>query len=494
MKHILHIVLFSVFLIPFTGPTVLMAQQSNTFFLLHDVPQSNLLNPAVQLKCKYYIGFPVIASLQSNYSNTAFTYNDLAGSDTWGFETVYDQMHRTDLVAGEFNSNLIALGYRHKRHYFTFNISERIGTYNTIPKELIGLALHGNSGFIGENAKINGLRPSALYFREYAAGYSRVIDSYFTLGARAKMLFGKAGVYPGKSKAGLTTDATTFDLLLNGDYSLNSSFPMTISDSAGNVSIDFPDPNSLDYMSLLMNRRNIGIAFDFGVIYHYNEKITLSASMLDLGFIKWRSDVNNVNVTGTFNYTGAPPDTDFTSGNYFQQLLDSIREEFYPEFSQDPFISWLPAQIFLGGTYQLRENIYAGLTNRNVIFRHKIHSSFTLSGIADIADRLLATVSWSYLNNSVKNFGAGLALYGRGMQFHIVSDNLLGFFQPFDTRAINIRVGFNLMLGCPREREKKIPEQNYSSPPEGCDCSWAKIPEFRKQYRKEAAKRNKSRK
>ena len=34
------------------------SQQSNTLYMMHDVPQSNLLNPAVQLNCKLFIGVP----------------------------------------------------------------------------------------------------------------------------------------------------------------------------------------------------------------------------------------------------------------------------------------------------------------------------------------------------------------------------------------------------------------------------------------------------
>ena len=46
-------------------------------------------------------GNPLLSSLYLNYSNTAFTYNDLASTDTWNLEEVSKQMHRKDLYTGE---------------------------------------------------------------------------------------------------------------------------------------------------------------------------------------------------------------------------------------------------------------------------------------------------------------------------------------------------------------------------------------------------------
>ncbi|MFO7657601.1 MAG: hypothetical protein R6W78_11075, partial [Bacteroidales bacterium] len=54
-----------------------MGQQSHTLYFLHNVPQSNLLNPAVQNECKLFIGLPLISSLHINLANSGFTYNQL---------------------------------------------------------------------------------------------------------------------------------------------------------------------------------------------------------------------------------------------------------------------------------------------------------------------------------------------------------------------------------------------------------------------------------
>ena len=59
-----------------------------------------------------------------------------------------------------------------------------------------------------------------------------------------------------------------------------------------------------------MNRGNVGLGLDFGLIYKYSDKITLSASLLDLALVRWKTDLNNVRGEGDFEYAG----TDLNQG------------------------------------------------------------------------------------------------------------------------------------------------------------------------------------
>jgi len=471
-----------------SGTDTLLAQQSNTFYLMHEVPQSNLLNPAVQLQCKYFIGIPLLSSIHLSYSNTAFTYNDLAGSDTWNFEGVFDQMHRIDLVSMEAMLHPVSLGYRHKSLYFTFNIAEKVHGYQTVPKDMAEMAVYGNGPFVGETAQFSGFRPGGYQLREYSIGVSKVLGPYLTAGIRARLLFGKANLYAGRSNIDLATGADNFGLVLDSDYTLNSSFPVTYTvDADGNITgivLDEIDP--LQYM---MNRGNRGFGLDFGVIYRYSEQITLSASLLDLGFVRWKTELNNVHGEGVFLYTGTETDTELISAEFLDEISDSLMNSIDVTNTQDPYTYFLPTQLFLAGSYQYSEKISFGLVNRNLIFRSKIHSSFTLSAQADLAERFMATASWSYLNNSLKNVGIGIAYRGKGFQIHAVTDNIIGFFNPFNTRTLNIRAGMNLMLGCPRNKQEQMREESYSRPARGGECPYPEKQEKRRKKRVKAVRR-----
>lgn len=452
-------------------------QQNNTFFLMHNVPQSNLLNPAVQIKCKWFIGIPVLSSTQLNYSNSTFSFNELftqsSGSASLDIDAFYNNIKKTNLLSSELHSDLISVGYRKNDYYFTFNIAEKINLALTYPGLLMDLAWKGNSQFLGETATFNNLSTQSVYYREYAIGISKVWDANNIFGLRAKLLFGKSNLYSGKSEMSLYTDPNTFDLHLKGDVTTSASFPMTITlNSDGNI--NGIEMQEVSLFSFLMNGQNKGFAIDLGVIHRYTENITLSASMLDLGFIRWQSDVNNVNISGSFDYTGTGMGSDFNNVDYMVNLGDSVLNHFNPEITQNKYYSWLPLQLYLGGMYQYAPNLGIGVINRNVIYRNKFHSSLTLSANTAFWDKLSASLSWSYLNNTYKNIGAGLAWYSRGFQFHMISDNLLGIIKPLDARTLNLRFGFSVLLGCPKDKKEEMQMSNkYNSISKG-NCFWAK--------------------
>jgi hypothetical protein len=450
--------------------TVLMGQQSGTMYMMHSIPQSNLLNPAIQAKCGFIAGVP-LGSAYFNYSNTAFTYNDLAATDTWNLYGVHRQMHRSDLYSVEAAVHPIYLGYRHHSWYFSFHVAEKIQVYQIVPGELVETLLYGNGPFVGSTARFNGLRGGGFYLREYSLAVARSFSPKWTFGMRGKILFGKAGIQTSRSRASLTTEETTFSLFLEGDFILNTSFPYTFrQDTEGNINgIVMGDP---DYTGLLLNRRNPGFALDAGAIYRLDDRTTLAVSILDLGFLRWRSDVNNIRASGSFIYKGVPDDPEIVSNAFAAEFRDTVLRSFDLVESQLPYGSFLPPQFFLGGSWKPRERLTLGIVSSNEIYRSKLHSSVTFTAGTDVAERLLLAISWSWLNNSPANAGAVLAYHGKGIQFHVSTDNFLGFFFPFDTRSLNIRGGINLMLGCPRDRERQSGTETYEMSSPGGDCSW----------------------
>lgn len=459
------------------------AQQSNTFYLLHSVPQSNLLNPAVQIKCKWFLGIPGFSSTHISYSNTAFTYKDLTEGNQWNLEQVESQMHRVDLYGGELSLQLIALGHRYKSQYFTFSINERVNLYQTIPQDLAATVIYGNGPFAGSPAKFSAFRPYGIYLREYTFGVSKVLNRSLTAGIRAKFLFGKAGVSTGRSEIGMLTDENTFSLLAEGSYLLNSSMPVSLEqDADGNISgISL---NEINYAQFLLNRGNPGIAVDLGIIYRYNSKLTLSASLLDLGALRWRTDLNTISSEGTFVYERIEPGGDAVSTSFLEEMIDTLQNSFYTTLSHQAYSSLMSSQLYLGWAYQLKEHFSVGMVNRNLILRSKLYSSLTLSATADLKKKVWGTLSWSYLNRNLRNIGAAIAIQGKGFQLHMASDNLLGFFQPFDTRTVNFRVGCNIMFACPRNKKEELEAASYAGNLAGGNCSWA----YQKKLRR---KRNK---
>lgn len=469
-------------------PAGIRAQQANTLYFMHHVPQSNLLNPAVMISCKYHVGIPVLSSLYADYGNTAFSYEDLDAGTTWNTEALAAQVHRSDLYRVEADWHLLSLGYRRGTWYFNLNVAERVRGFATLPGELIRLAVEGNYPGAGNEVKLDGLRPGAIHTREYALGIAKILGPYLTGGVRARLLFGKAGLNPGQSRLRALTGEDNFELSYDAAYRLNASFPMTIEQDADGeitgISVEEIDP-----YGYLLNRRNPGFAMDMGLLYDYSERITLAASLLDLGFIRWRSDVNNIDGEGIFRYSTL----DFGSGlnaGLFSDLSDSLASSINYEVSQEPFTTMLPLQLYLGASYRYNEHLMLGFVNRNVFYRSKWNSSYSFSASTTLKESFSASASWSYLNNSLKNIGIGLAWHGKGLQLHAATDNILGFFYPFNTRTLNLRFGVNLMLGCPRDKKERLQQESLGRLPRGGECPFAEDPDKIRKKRERAVRRS----
>jgi hypothetical protein len=434
------------------------AQQSNTLYMMHSVPQSNQLNPAVQPDCRLFIGLPGLSTLYLNYSNSSFVYNELASGNRLQLNAVFNRLYNNNLISVEAAAYLLSAGYRKEHNYFTFSVADRSYAHLSFPRDLVGLALFGNAQYTGKELRLGHTRLNAAWFREYSAGWSQEMDQYTTLGMRGKLLFGKVNFHTGRSQVGLGTDFETFDLSMQGEVAVNSSFPVVLDiNEAGLIAgAEFEYPG---YRAMLMNPRNVGLAADFGMVHHYSDDVTFSASLLDVGMILWTDDLYNLRGTVDFDYTGVSDEADFSLAGYYRDISDSIVEDVIYEISRKRYVSALPAQLFLGSTYRWRKNVALGMVLRSALVNRRIRASFTTSANLHLADHLHATVSWSLLNNSFKNVGLGMAYTGRGVQMFAVSDNAIGFFRPLDTRTINLRFGVNLMFGCPtsyfRSREPK---------------------------------------
>lgn len=429
----------------------LSAQQNQSLFLMHQIPESNLLNPAVSIPCRWYIGVPLFSSIHFNYGNSFTTYNQLFKPSTDGQRSIeidetINRMHTRDFMGTELHLQLLAVGYRYRNYSFMFTITEKDNFPATLPKEGAELIFNGNTQFEGQNAGIKGSGMYFSHYREYAVSASKRLRSGMYLGARAKLLFGKLNISTPKANINLTTDPTTFDLYFADDLVINSSLPIII-ETDGNRIRSITYDESVSTTELIFNRKNPGVSFDLGIIYPYNDKLTLSASLLDLGVILWRSNLNNVRAGGTFNYTGTTGTAGSTE-NFFRNLADAIIDSLNVDLQQNKYLNMLPLHILAGANYNFTNSIKAGVVFDGVIYRSRLNPSLTLMGQYQPTKNIGLMASYTIQYNSFENIGLGLVLGKNPVQFYILSTNVIGFISPLTTQSLNLRFGLNINLGC----------------------------------------------
>jgi hypothetical protein len=444
MKNLLYLLVISI-------SQALSGQQDQQLFLMHYLGESNFLNPAVQSDCKWFIGLPIISSVHANYANSAFSYKQLiktSGDSTYTLDIdgVVNNLSRRSIIDAEVQTTILALGYKRNNSYFAFSIIDKLNLPVTFPKDAVSLIWKGNTQFEGTEASLRGSAVNFTYYREYAFGLSKGDVNHNFKGLKGKLLFGKLNLSVPNSGASLYTDPSTFDLTFKGPVNINMSAPIIINEINGKIT-SFSYDQNVSLSKLLLNRKNWGIAFDLGFIKQYNKKTIISGSILDLGFIRWRSNLNNIKTNGQFFYKGPLGDSTITT-TYVNDLITAFQDSMHTEITNNAYTTFLPTKFYLGASYAALPKINAGILFSGVLYETKFVTAATVSGDYNPFRHFHVLLSYSLMYKGYNNIGLGFSL-GRGpVQFYAVSDNIAGIIWPLYARNINLRFGLNINLGC----------------------------------------------
>jgi hypothetical protein len=445
------------FLIVF-GVSSFFAQKNFSLYNLKGTPQAFYVNPSFTPKSKLYLSMP-IGFINLGASNSGFSFNELfvkRADDSLAINTegVVEGLNKNNFFSIESQIEVLGFGFKLNDLYLNFSASNRFQFNINYPKDLLQLALEGNGkSFIGERASFDGLGVNLNSYMEYAVGASKEIGDKLNVGARVKFISGIANVNTKKTEIGLYTDPESFALTLDGEAEIQSANSLYYLDSTAILDQQNIINNSLKFA-------NKGLGFDFGATYKINDKISVNASVIDLGFISWKTNVSNyktdkinflfegVDVNELINDSTADP------ANRFEDTLTKI---FNYEVNQESYSTSLNTKIYLGANYQLTKQLNAGALLFNEFIKGKYRAGFSLSMNASLKNWLSTTINYTIYNGSFSNIGFGLSLKGGPIQFFIMSDNVLSLIKPFDARNFHICGGLSINIGG-KEKKKKDEE------------------------------------
>lgn len=445
----------------------LVAQQDNTLFLQHNIPQSNIVNPAVQIKCPAYIGVPLLSSLHFNFNSTGFSYSSFAnGGSALNLNALVAQMHSWDFISGEVHYTPVSFGFMYdNKQYYNFSWTERVEFKTFFSKELLSLFVDGNTQYVGDRLKTRNPGVNAMYYREFSFGYSKMVESNLTLGIHAKLLFGLGGAFTRRRLVEVQVDPLTHDLHGSWNPRVDLAYPVNVStDANGNVSdVSFENFSPAGF---LLNFGNQGLAADLGFIWT-RDNITWSGSVLDLGFLWWHKQTTRFENKGEFIYRGATPADLDNPDDYIDELTDSIENQIQVKYNESGFVTMLNPKVYFGGSIPVYERVTVGAQFRSEWYPGRPILGVTLSGSVHGKKGGSFTISYSAMNGTLNNLGLGLGWGGDFFQFYMLSDNVLAAFYPENARNVNLRFGFNIFFGCVEKKKKvKVPRDA------GCGCYW----------------------
>ncbi len=445
--------------------------QDNTLYFMHSVPQAIHTNPALFYRCRTYIELPLLSGTGFSWSGSGFGYHDAihygtgnrADSLIIDLDKLEKKLKNRNYIRLDLEVNLLGAGFRIGDYYLHFNISNFTKARIGIPGDLISMR-DGNwdlSSGEPRDLDLSRLGADATNYFQFAAGASTAIVEGLYAGVSLKYLRGAANLSSRRTDLTVFTEGDPIALQAESDYRIRASFPVDVSiDNQGLVDgLDFAGSFSSILSDFIFNG-NHGAAFDAGVIYEYSDELTLSASIIDLGFIRWKSAVNRFDANAAIRFTGFDlrqyVDTQ-GSTDFFGAVVDSVLESFQFQASTEPYFTFLTTKIYAGGFYRVLPGLNVSAVTRTELFDRRPHFALTLAGNYSPLPFLQGTLSYTLSNYKFDQLGFGVAIGGNGAQFYFVTDHIpvryvrdtgTGILWPYNARLVNIRFGINLIFGC----------------------------------------------
>lgn len=409
-------------------PSGLSAQDLETGYFLGGNPYAFRLNPAFQSErniVSVALGNTGLG-LWSNLGFSTLLYPDPSGNHLYSF--LNDRVDAGEFLAkikknnsfdADARVNLLTVGFWAGEQFYTLDFNVRSLNALSIPYDVFGFWKEGTES--RNRFDFSGLGFRSQTFAEAAFGWSRNFDDVFNVGFRAKALLGGLE---------LNALAENMKLILSNErwevqaqsflYGSSPSLAYRL-DKKGN-----PHPSTIYLKDDSWGLAGFGGALDLGVSWNVLPYLTLSASILDIGGVRWNRELQFVSPEAS--YTWAPSKTtDVDYGDWedeFDEALDALSGVFHfnDVSGAGGAFEMLPIQVYVGAEFRMPfyERLSVG-----ALYAGRMGSGY---------GRQTGRVSLNWTPVDFLSLSTGTTLNRLGESF--------GF-------ALNLHpVGVNLLIGC----------------------------------------------
>lgn len=449
--------LFLVLLV--TAASWLTAQQNFSLYHMESLPQRSALNPALMPDCKWYVGFPGFNSLGAQVTNTGFNLKEInnavevsGGETLLNLNKLLNVFSKQNYLSLKADQTWVNFGFSKKKHFFTAAITDKAGIKLGYPKDLFRFIIDGNGGSnLGETFDFR-FSADAYHYREYGVGYAYRLTDKLTLGTKIKYLQGTSRVELKDAYLKIRTRPEDYALEISGNYQLN------VASSLGQIITADGSDLELDPRGFYKGIKNTGWGIDLGAEYTVMDKLKLSASLIDLGYINWKQNATSIvaaNPNATFVYDGykiSSSDSSIDPGEYFERIGDSLIGMFGSDTLRRSFRTALSTELMFGASYALRKNLKINALFYGDIYNKRLMGGLTLGLFWRPVKMFSVNINNTFYGRAWLNPGICMAFNAGAVQAYLAAENFLAPFTPGSARGAAFRTGINLTFGRTKNR------------------------------------------
>lgn len=431
-----------------------MAQDGITMHFMRLNPYSTYTNPSAFIQYKGYIGVPVVSNINITLTNSGLHYKNVFKADPETGQTTTIDLNNTvkhmydngNMLNTNIALNLIDFGFRVKNWNVSFSYRIRSDEYVTYSKDLFGFLVNGNISYMGDDnpADLSMVMHYTAY-QELGVGLRVEITPNLALGFRPKLLFGAGNIKSKNVSGQIYTDPAT--------YAMRVMYEADFKQAA--ISPDFSMQN-MTIGELFSNMsKNVGAAIDLGATYRINDNIGVSASILDLGFINWKTycqrSISTIDSAGHFYQDGgivynglSVEDIDQISQNPDEYA--NILARYFPTNTTnlDHYAQALAGRFIVEGYYNLGEYHRFSALFQGRIVNNQFLPSFTVAWNGNFLNIFDLCVNYTIAKHSYDNLGVGIGFNLGVFHIYALTDNIIsicGVKQMLNHTNTNVQVG-----------------------------------------------------
>lgn len=478
------------------------AQFLRTSYFMEGTHYRQQLNPALT-PTKGYFNLPVIGAVNATVGSTSLGYQDIIDiiDDGDDFYTKPDFMNRlkdNNKLNVNFSTEILSAGWYKGKNFWSFNIGLRADIGASLTKNMFTFLNEMETveeNWRNSNYDISNQRLNINTYAEVGLGLSRQINSRLTVGGRVKVLLGignmdlklnnvsmsanlpsdaeianwsNADYWNNLSPQEAVKQATELKAKFN-NYHANLNVGAELKSSFKGLELKEEDGKDyvtdFDFDSGKLGIAGYGFGIDLGASYKVLDNLTVSASVLDLGFISWSksstkiasANPDPIDIKGS-TYTGQIDPSDFQTvvdavnqlQNDAQGYMDRVTNGDVLDYdmlqlevadAKESRKSRLASTVVVGAEYGLFENkLGLGVLSTTRFVQPDALTELTFSANYRPKSWFNVALSYSVIQSAGKSFGLGLKL---GPVFLGTDYMFLGK----NSNSVNGFVGVSIPLG-----------------------------------------------
>ena len=327
------------------------AQFLRTSYFMEGTHYRQQLNPALT-PTKGYFNLPVIGAVNATVGSTSLGYQDIIDiiDDGGDFYTKPDFMNRLkdkNKLNVNFSTEILSAGWYKGKNFWSFNIGLRTDIGANLTKNMFTFLNEMETveeNWRNSNYDISGQQLNINAYTEIGLGLSRQINSRLTVGARVKALLGIGNMELKLNRVAMSANLPS-DQQINqwsSESYWNSMTPSQAAQAAQELKDKFNNYHAnltvgaelkssfkglelqeeegkdyvtdFDFDSGKLGIAGYGFGIDLGASYKILDNLTVSASVLDLGFISWSKSSTKI--------ASANPDPIDIKGSTYANMVD----------------------------------------------------------------------------------------------------------------------------------------------------------------------------